>query len=180
MFFFFLACFELFGGRLFAGVVHVHLVSYGRFRLNVQLLNERDGQTPAWWCSVNLGESEMLTWCMAADLKSWNNTRSHWETSRPPVSIIVSWWYQKMMPHFEQYSECRKTLMWLCSLVLGWLIVLGCIFSVTLKPSEAGSLRLLRRFHRITLNQTLEQICGKSGEVHHLIFIFAFFSSSAA
>lgn len=108
-------------------------------------------------------------------LLTWNNTRSHWETSRPPVSIIVSWWYQKMMPHFEQYSECRKTLMWLCSLVLGWLIVLGCIFSVTLKPSEAGSLRLLRRFHRITLNQMLEQICGKRGEVHHLIFIFAFF-----
>lgn len=111
-------------------------------------------------------------------LLTWNNTRSHWETSRPPVSIIVSWWYQKMMPHFEQYSECRKTLMWLCSLVLGWLIVLGCIFSVTLKPSEAGSLRLLRRFHRITLNAgtDLWQEWGSPPFNLHLCFFFFFCS----
>lgn len=112
--FFFLACFELFGGRLFAGVVHVHLVSYGRFRLNVQLLNERDGQTPAWWCSVNLKYLHDV-W-----LLTWNNTRSHWETSRPPVSIIVSWWYQKMMPHFEQYSECRKSHQCLSAFYVLW------------------------------------------------------------
>lgn len=65
-----------------------------------------------------------------------------------------------------------------CDYVLWCLGDSSCLvvfFSVTLKPSEAGSLRLLRRFHRITLNQTLEQICGKRGEVHHLIFIFAFF-----
>lgn len=48
-------------------------------------------------------------------------------------------------------------------------------FFCYLETLGTGSLRLLRRFQRITLNQTLEQICGKSGEVHHLMFIFVFF-----
>lgn len=99
MYFFFLACFELFGGRLFAGVVHVHLVSCGRFRLNVQLLNEHVcGVRWIWnadmiygcWPEITLDHTEkrvvlqfrslfpgnIRKWCRT--LSSTQNAETHW------------------------------------------------------------------------------------------------------